>query len=79
MSTAPVTTESMNELPITREASLSSFLPLAIAQRGAPPFDPKSLANALIKDITGKHSPRPVSASEPFAARWPIYILSTML
>ena len=56
----------------------SSPFPLAIANKGAPPF-PKRFWNAVITVIIGKASPTPVRAAAPAPGMCPRYILSTML
>ena len=66
------------EFPIIFSALLSSPLPLAIEQSGAPPM-PNKLVNAVISIIIGKVMPSPVNANVEFCAKCPIYILSTKL
>ena len=51
---------------------------MAIEALGAPPID-MSAAKADTTIMIGIHTPRPVRASEPPSAIWPIYILSTIL
>ena len=66
------------QLPSIYSAALLSPRPMAMDARGAPPMDTRA-AKADTTIMIGMHTPRPVRASEPPSAIWPIYILSTIL
>ncbi len=59
-------------------ARSSSPFPRAMEQRGAPPI-PKRLAKAVMMEMMGKVSPRPVRARVAASGMWPMYIRSTTL
>ena len=61
-----------------RPAFSSSFAPRAMVASVAPPVEYR-LAKAPISVISGNQMPRPVSASVPPSAMWPMYIRSTIL
>ena len=67
----PVKRSIEHEFPITFSAFSSSWLPLAMEQRGAPPI-PNKLANAVMIVIIGSARPIPVSAFADTPCKCPI-------
>ena len=64
MSTMPVKQSMVNEVFMIAFASHSSFLPLRIENKGAPPR-PYKLEKAVMITISGKHRPTAPSAAVP--------------
>ena len=71
INTAPAATSSVKELPIIRSARFKSPSPRAMEQSGAPPVENR-LVKAVKMVITGKVSPKPVSAKVEALGRCPM-------
>ena len=79
-------TVSMMEIPtkVTKQfprifsAPSTSFCPIFIDARGAPPIPIRELKADIIMRM-GNVTPTPVNAAAPISGMWPIYIRSTIL